>query len=230
MSFDIITIFPDAVKAYLNESILKRAQKKGLIKVKIHNLRDFTTDKHKRVDDKPFGGGPGMVLKIEPLIKAINSILRNQKQILNKKTKKTKIIIFSTGGKQFDDKMAQKLAKEKQLIMICGRYEGVDERVKKTVRDSGFMIQELSVGPYVLTGGELAAMILTDSVSRKIPGVLGKEESLEEKRMGVGVPVYTRPAEFVYKKKKYLVPKVLLSGNHKKIAEWQLKNKARQDF
>lgn len=226
MRFDIITIFPDIFDSYLNESILKRAQKNKKIKIKIHNLRDSAKDKHKkarptgwsfgRVDDRPFGGGPGMVFKVEPIVRAIQSL---------KLKKKTKVIIFSAGGKQFDEKMAQKLSKEAQLTMICGRYEGIDERVKKVIHNSGFIIRELSVGPYVLTGGELAAMVLIDSISRKIPGVLGKEESLEEKRFGVGVPVYTRPAEFKYKGKKYIVPKILLSGHHKNLEEWRRKHR-----
>lgn len=208
------------IGAYSSESILKRAQEKKLIKINAHNLRDFTTDKHHKVDDRPFGGGPGMVLKIEPIIKALSK-LKN----LKTKKQKTKVILFEPGGKQFDEKMAQKLAKEDRLVMICGRYEGIDDRVKKVIRDSGFMIQVISVGPYVLTGGELPAMILIDSISRKIPGVLGKEESLEENRSGIGVPMYTRPAEFKVKGKSYKVPKVLIGGNHAEIDNWREKNR-----
>lgn len=238
MHFDIITIFPEVffVKgSYLNESILKRARKNKLIDIRIHNLRDFAKDKHKKVDGRPFGGGPGMVLKIEPIIKAISSILRNpkseilnSKQMPNSKFKKTKIIIFTPSGKQFDNKIAASLAKYDQLILMCGRYEGIDARLKKVLQDSGFKIQEVSIGPYVLTGGELPAMVLIDSVSRQIPGVLGKQESLEEKRYGAGLPVYTRPEVFMYPPaggKKYKVPKVLLSGNHKKIDEWRKKHR-----
>ncbi len=256
MHFDIVTIFPYAFNSYLNESILKRAQKKKLIQIKIYNLRDFTKDKHKKVDDKPYGGGPGMVLKIEPIIKAISSILKisNSPACADASAgrqfpiskKKVKIILFSPVGKQFDNKIAHQLAKNyEHLILICGHYEGVDERIKKAIRDLGFKLEEISVGPYVLTGGELAAIVLIDAVSRQIPGVLGKEESLEEKRFGVGVPVYTRPGVFIFKPphqmrigakgarknqsslwcggkgKKYSVPKVLLSGNHKKIKEWR---------
>lgn len=229
MKFDIITIFPQILDSYLNESILKRAKEKKLISVKIHNLRDFTTDKHKkarptgwsfgRVDDRPFGGGPGMVMQIQPIIKAVEFA---RLKVKGKRLKeKPLVILFNAAGKQFDDKMAQKLAEEDHLIMICGRYEGIDERVKSVLKNLKFKILGISVGPYVLTGGELPAMILIDSVSRKIPGVLGKEESLEEKRHGVGVPVYTRPANFSYKGKSYKVPKVLLSGDHKKIEEWR---------
>ena len=228
MKFDIITIFPKIFSAkggsYLNESILKRAQKNKLIDIKIHNLRDFTKDRHRKVDDRPFGGGPGMVLKIEPLIKAISSILRIQNLEFRIK-KKTKIILFTPAGKQFNNKVAADLAKNyDNLIFICGRYEGVDARVKKVIKDLGFKVEEISIGDYVLTGGELPAMVLIDSVSRQIPGVLGKQESLEEKRYGAGLPTYTRPEIFIYPPaggKKYRVPKILLSGNHKKIEEWR---------
>jgi tRNA (guanine37-N1)-methyltransferase len=216
MRFDIITIFPKIFNSYLNESILKRAQKKKLIQIEIHNLRDFTQDKHKKVDDKPYGGGPGMIIKIEPLIKAVQSL---KSKIKNQKSK---IILFTPAGKQFNNKIAAQLAKNyNHLILICGRYEGIDERIKKVLHASGFKFYELSIGPYVLTGGELPAMILIDTVSRQIPGVLRKEESIEEKRLGIGVPVYTRPKVFIFKGKKYFVPKVLLSGNHKKIEEWR---------
>ncbi|MBI5147992.1 MAG: tRNA (guanosine(37)-N1)-methyltransferase TrmD [Parcubacteria group bacterium] len=231
LKFDIITIFPKIFDSYLNESILKRAREKGLISVKISNLRDFASDKHKKVDDRPFGGGPGMALKIEPLIKALRSILRISnfqfpisKQISNSKFKKTKIILFTPGGKQFDNKTAAQLAKNcDNLILICGRYEGIDARVKKVIQDSRFKIQEISMGPYVLTGGELPAMVLIDAVSRQISGVLGKSESLEEKRFGVGVPVYTRPDVFEFGGKKYRVPRILLSGDHRAIEEWRKK-------
>ena len=233
MKFDIITIFPEAFESYLNASMFKRAQEKKIADIRVHDLRKFAQDKHKKVDDRPYGGGPGMVLKIESIVRAIESILRNSKfkilnseQIQNSKFKiqnsRTKIIIFSASGKQFDAKMADDFAKKyNHIIMICGHYEGVDERVKRVIHDSGFMIQELSVGPYVLTGGELPAMIVIDAVSRHIPGFLGKAESLEEKRYGIGVPVYTRPEIFKHKGKKFTVPKVLLSGAHKKIAAWR---------
>jgi len=221
MKFDIVTIFPKIFDSYLSESILKRAQKERLIKIKTNNLRDFVSDRRGKVDDKPYGGGPGMVLKIKPLIMAIRSILKREKRERNKK-----IVLFSPAGKQFDNKIAARLAKNyKHLTLICGHYEGVDARIKKIVSDLGFEILELSVGPYVLTGGELAAMILIDAVSRQISGVLGKEESLEEKRLGVGVPVYTRPEDFVFKDKKYSVPKILLSGNHKDIEKWRAGNR-----
>ncbi|MBN2197957.1 tRNA (guanosine(37)-N1)-methyltransferase TrmD [Candidatus Wolfebacteria bacterium] len=214
MKFDIITVFPEILNSYFNESILKRAQKKKLIKIKTHNLRDFTKDKHKKVDDKSYGGGVGMVLMAEPIIKAVLKV--------KAKKEKTKIILFSPVGKQFDNKIAFNFAKKyNHLIFICGHYEGFDARVEKALQDFGFKVQRISIGPYVLTGGELAAAVVIDSISRQIPGVLGKNESLEEKRFGIGVPVYTRPETFFCKKKKYAAPKVLISGNHKKIDEWR---------
>jgi len=227
MKFDVITIFPKIFDSYLNESIIKRARAKKLADIRVHDLRKFSRDKHKKVDDRPFGGGPGMVLKAEPIIRVIESLLKpNSKfQIPNSK-KLIKVILFSAAGKQFNAKMARDWAKKyDRLVMIAGHYEGIDERVRKAVLDLGFRISDLSVGPYVLTGGELPAMIVMDAVLRHIPGVLGKEESLEEKRHGVGVPVYTRPEIFEWRAKKYRAPKVLLSGNHKKIDDWRKKYK-----
>jgi len=203
IKFDIITIFPDIFKSYFNESIIKRAQNKKLIKINIHNLRDYTTDKHKTVDDKPYGGGPGMVMMVEPIYKTVKKI---------KGKSKAKVILFSAKGKKFNQKMAQKFSKLDRLIMICGHYEGVDERVAKHIAD-----EEISIGDYVLTGGEIPAMIVTDAVTRLIPGVLGKKESLEEIKGSYSV--YTRPEDF----NKWKVPKVLLSGNHKKIEELRKK-------
>ncbi len=220
MRFDIITIFPKIFDSYFNESIIKRAQKKGLIKIKIHNLRDYTSDKHKTVDDKPYGGGPGMVMMVGPIYQAVSSLLKtkNKKQKIKNTNKKSKIILFSAKGKKFDQKMARRLAKLDRLIMICGHYEGVDERVAKYVVD-----EEISVGDYILTGGEIPAMIVVDAVSRFIPGVLGKRESLEA--IKGSYPVYTRPEIFYptpkNKKIAWRVPPVLLSGNHKKIEEWR---------
>lgn len=230
--FDIITIFPEPFEAYFNESILKRARERKLIDIKIWNLRDFAEGNKKspsgfgRIDDRPFGGGPGMVMSVEPLAKALKKLLGNRiAKSLGGLTAKL-VVLLDAGGKQFDSKMASDFSKKyKHIIFICGRYEGVDERIKKIVSSFGLRISELSVGPYVLTGGELPAMIMIDAISRHIPGVLGKNESLEEKRYGVGVPAYTRPEVFKYKGKKYSVPKVLLSGNHKNIEEWRQKNK-----
>jgi len=234
MRFDIITIFPKIFNSYFNESIVRRAQKSGKIKINIIDLRKFSTDKHKKVDDKSYGGGPGMVLKIEPLAQAIESIkLKTKSQKL-----KTKVILFSPAGEQFNSKMAAEWARKyDQIIMIAGHYEGVDERIQKIIGNWKLEIENLSVGPYVLTGGELPAMVVVDAVSRHISGVLGKDESLEEKRLGIGVPVYTRPEVFSaeggsasggkWRNKKYIVPKVLLSGNHKKIEEWRKKHQKR---
>jgi len=215
MTFHIITLFPEVFKPYLNESIVGIAQKKKLVEVKYYDLRKYSSDKkHKKIDDKQYGGGPGMVLEVEPLVKAIEGILKG------KNKKKIKIVLLSASGGQFDNKKAKSLSKYKDIVFVAGRYEGVDERIKKI-----FKIEEVSIGPYVLTGGELPAMVMIDSITRQIKGVLGKEESLEEKRYGIGVPVYTRPETFEYKKKKHSVPKVLLSGNHAKIAKWREDNR-----
>lgn len=214
MKFDIITIFPNIFQSYFNESILKRAQEKGLIKIVANDLRGFTTDKHHKVDDKPYGGGPGMVLKVEPIFRAVQRIKGNPSTSSGRK-KKTKVILFSTRGKKLDSKMAKRLSKYDQLIMICGRYEGVDERVAKYIAD-----EEVSIGDYVLSGGELPAMILTEAVSRYLPGVLGRYESLED--IKGSFPTYTRPEVFNPKKgKNWKVPKVLLSGAHKKIQQFR---------
>ncbi len=236
MIFHIITLFPESIEPYLKSSIVGRARTKKLVKVKYYDLLSFASNKHKkahprrsrRVDDRPYGGGPGMVVQIEPIMKALQAVKIRNKQ-------KVKIILFSATGKQFNNASAAKLAKNyNELVLICGRYEGIDERVKRILRDelsarggsaSGGQIEELSVGPYVLTGGELPAMIFIDAVSRQVKGVLGKEKSLEEKRLGVGVPVYTRPEIFTYQGKKYRVPKVLLSGDHANIKEWRKKHK-----
>ncbi len=217
MVFHLLTIFPESIKNYFDSSILRRAQKNKKIKIKFYNPRDFATDKHKKVDDKPFGGGPGMVMRIEPIIKAIQFAKSKIK------SQKSKIILLSPAGKQFEQKMARDWAKKyKDIILISGHYEGIDARVKTALRITSCALQEISVGPYVLTGGELPAAIIVDAVSRQIPGVLGKQESLEDER-GIGIPVYTRPEIFKYKGKKYRVPKVLLSGNHDKIDEWRKK-------
>ena len=220
MRFDIITIFPESLRGYFSVSILGRAQKSDRIKINLHNLRDFAEDKHKKVDDKPYGGGPGMVIKTEPIIGAISSIFKRKN-----KSEKIKIILFSPSGKQFTQKMAKDWAKKyDNLIMICGRYEGVDARVKKALN-----AEEISIGPYILTGGELPAAVVIDAVARHIPNVLGKEESLEEERGMSGFPVYTKPEVFDFKGKKFKVPKVLLFGHHEKIKNWR-KNNSKKVF
>jgi len=216
VKFDIITIFPKIFDSYLRESFIKRAQQKKLITINIHNLRDFTTDIHKTVDDRPYGGGLGMVLKVEPISKAV-------KELSSFKKKKSKVILFTPRGKKFNQKMAYQLLKLDQIIMICGRYEGVDERVAKHIADL-----ELSIGDYDLMGGELPAMVVMETVARLIPRVLGKPELLKEritKEKGfIEYPQYTRPEFFNPKKGVYWkVPKILLSGHHKKIDEWRRK-------
>ena len=215
IQFDIITIFPEIFDSYFDESILKRAQKKKLIKIKIHNLRDFTKDVHKTVDDRPYGGGAGMIFKVDVIFRAAEKIL--------KKNKKTRIILFSAKGKKFDQKKAEKLKKYEQIILICGRYEGIDERVAKYIAD-----EEISIGDYVLTGGEIPAMVILDAVSRLVPGAI-KEKSLKEESFSAGLkeyPQYTRPELFKPGKNKrnWQVPKILLSGHHKNIKDWQEKH------
>jgi len=220
MKFDIITIFPESLKGYFNSSILGRAQEDKKIEINLHNLRNFAEDKHKKVDDKSYGGGPGMVVKIEPIALAIGSIFKSKI-----KNQKSKVIVFSPAGKRFTQKMAEDWAKKyDNLIMICGRYEGVDERVKKVIKNLKLKIENLSIGPYILTGGELPAAVVADAVARHIPNVLGKEESLEEERGMSGFPVYTKPEVFEFKGKKFKVPKVLLSGHHIKIKNWREKH------
>ncbi|MEK7213766.1 MAG: tRNA (guanosine(37)-N1)-methyltransferase TrmD, partial [Patescibacteria group bacterium] len=212
MIYHIISLFPQSLDSYLNESILKRAIEDKKIKIKFYNPRDFSIDKNHRVDQKPYGGGPGMVIEALPVIKAIKKA--------KGKAKRIKIIWFTPSGKQFDTKNAKDFAKKyTDIIMICGRYEGIDARVKKA-----FKVEEISVGPFILTGGELPAMILIDTISRQIEGVLGDHGSLEESRIA-SKDVYTRPEVVEYKGKKYKVPKVLLSGNHKLIDEWRKEQK-----
>jgi tRNA (guanine37-N1)-methyltransferase len=214
MNFDIITIFPEIFGSYFSESILSRAQKKRKIKINIHNLRDYTIDKHKTVDDTPYGGGAGMVLKIEPIYKAVEDIKSNPPAGGSKLS--NRIILFSAKGKKYTQKDAKRLSKYDNLIFICGRYEGVDERVAKYIAD-----EEISIGDYVLTGGEIPAMIVIDSITRLIPGVLGNVESAKnESHSDDGYlehPQYTKPEEFMGHK----VPEVLLGGNHKEIEKWR---------
>jgi tRNA (guanine37-N1)-methyltransferase len=218
MRFHIITLFPGAFDSYLNESIISRAIEDKKIKVEFYNPRDFADDKWRRVDQKPYAGGPGMVIQALPVVKAISKAVASSQHLASrKKTKsKTKIIFFSPGGKQFDTTYAKNVSKKfTDIILICGRYEGIDARIKKV-----FKMEEVSVGPFVLTGGELPAMAVLDCISRQVEGVLGNFSSLEESRVA-SHDVYTRPEVFEYKKKKYRVPKVLLSGDHKKIEEWK---------
>jgi len=223
MNFHIITLFPESFDSYINSSIIGRAISDKKIKVKFYNPRDFTKDKHRRVDQKPYGGGPGMVLEAESVIKAIEKAITHPQSLsYNKRGKSDKklIIWLSPTGKQFNNSYAEKVSKKyTDIIIICGRYEGIDERVRKI-----FKAEQISIGPYVLTGGELPAMVILDTVARRIPGVLGKIESVEENRISSS-QVYTRPEILVYKNKKYRVPKILISGHHKKIEEWKSKKK-----
>lgn len=211
MKIDIITLFPDMFNGPFDASIIKRAESKNIIDVKVHNLRDWGETDRKNVDDRPYGGGVGMVLRVDIIDKALKAI----------KKRNSKIILLDAGGERFTQAKAQKLSKEKHLILIAGHYEGVDHRVHEHLVD-----EVISIGDYVLTGGEIPAMVLTDSVIRLIPGVLGKDESsVDESHKEPGYleyPQYTRPE--IYKAgigKKWSVPKVLLSGNHKDIKEWR---------
>ena len=209
--FDVITIFPDMIDSYAKESILGRAQTNKLIEIKAHNLRDYTSDKHSKVDDTPYGGGPGMLMKVEPFYKAVRKI--------KKKLKKTRVIMTAASGKLFTQEDANRLSKYDQVIFLCGRYEGIDHRVQEKIAD-----ESLSIGNYVLTGGELPALAMIDSISRMVPGVLGSKESLDnESHTQEGVlehPQYTKPEVF----NKWPVPKVLLSGHHKDIETWRRKH------
>jgi tRNA (guanine37-N1)-methyltransferase len=205
VKIDVLTLFPAMFAGPLDESIVKRAREDGLLDLKIHNLRDWTHDRHKTVDDRPFGGGPGMLLKVEPLFEAIESLQRDQ----------TKVILLSPSGRKFDQSIARELSLEKDLLLVCGSYEGFDERVREALADD-----ELSIGDYVLTNGALPAMVVIDAVARLLPGVLGDDESSHDESFSHGLleyPQYTRPAEFRGMK----VPEVLLSGNHAGIEKWR---------
>jgi tRNA (guanine37-N1)-methyltransferase len=216
MKFDVLTIFPEIINTYANSSILGRAQEAGKIKITAHNFRDYTLDKHGHVDDSPYGGGPGMVLQVQPIF----ACLKKLKVV--KQTKGQKIIIMDPAGKKFDQKMAEKFSKLNKLILIAGRYEGFDARIYKLADE------RISVGDYVLAGGELPALTVIEAVARNIPGVLGNKDSLKEETFNKGVqaetkkeyPQYTRPEDFMGQK----VPKVLLSGDHKKIEDWRKKH------
>ncbi|MFA6161398.1 MAG: tRNA (guanosine(37)-N1)-methyltransferase TrmD [Patescibacteria group bacterium] len=236
LQVDVLTLFPEMVDAYCNASILGRAQKNKLLKVKAHQLRDWAIDEHGHVDDRPYGGGAGMVMRVEPFYNALKQLhvipaqagIQKNKQKQNRMDprvssdspkddkKKTRVILLSAKGKVFTQKDAKRLSRYDRLVFLCGRYEGVDERVATKLAD-----EEISIGEYVMTGGELAAMVITDAVARLRPGVLGAEASLDEESWSDGVtkeyPQYTRPEVF----NKWKVPKVLLSGDHGKIAEWR---------
>jgi len=218
MRIDIITIFPKMFEPVLNESIIKRAQNKGKVKIYIHNLRDYSSDKHKKVDDRPFGGGSGMVLRPEPIFAAVEDIeSKAPAWPAGRKSKKVRVILLCPQGKTLTQKIARNLAKYKHIILICGHYEGVDERVRQYLID-----EEVSIGDYVLTGGELPAMVLVDCLVRLIPGVLGDKNSLNFESFEGNLleySQYTRPAKF----RGWSAPKILLSGDHKEIEAWRKK-------
>ena len=199
MKFDIITIFPDIFSGFLKESLISKAQTKRLISIRTHYLRKWTTDRHQTVDGKPYGGGPGLVMKVEPIAKAIKAV---------RKSKKSRVILFSPRGRQFDQATAKRWAKYDQLVFICGRYEGVDERIADHVAD-----EVVSVGPYVLNGGEVAAMAAIEAVARLVPGFMHDAGSQTKEDH----PQYTKPEVFG----SWRVPKILLSGDHAKIAAWR---------
>lgn len=212
MRFDILTIFPNLITGYLSDSILKREILKKTIKVHTHDIRAYSTDKHKKVDARPYGGGAGMLMTPEPLYDAIKTVKR--------KNPKAPVIYLSPTGKMLNYKLAKKLAKKPGLILLCGRYEGIDERIRKLCVD-----EEISIGQYVLSGGELPALVIVEAITRLLPGALGDERSAHEDSFTEALegkkeyPQYTRPPEFRGLK----VPRILLSGNHKKIAEWRKK-------
>ncbi len=205
MKIDVLTLFPAMFAGPLDESIIKRAREAGRLDLMLHNLRDYAHDRHKTVDDRPFGGGPGMLLKPEPIFEAVESLAR----------KDTRVILLSPAGRRFNQAIARELAAQEHLLMVCGHYEGFDERVRENLADD-----ELSIGDYVLTNGALPVMVIIDAVTRLLPGVLGDEDSAREDSFSRGLleyPQYTRPAEFRGMK----VPEVLLSGNHAEIARWR---------
>ena len=211
MKIDILTLFPEICRAPLSESMMKRAQESKIVDLRIHNLRDWTKNKHRIVDDAPFGGGQGMVMKPEPIFAAVEDL--KQSAIKNQQSK---IILMSPAGRRFDQQMATDLSKESHLIVICGHYEGVDHRVIEHLVDL-----EISIGDYVLTNGAIAAVVLVDAVVRLLPGALGHEHSAIDDSFSAGSlegPQYTRPAEF----RGWKIPEVLLSGNHAEIAKWRI--------
>lgn len=219
--FDIVTIFPQIFDSYFGESIIKRASEKKLIEINVHNLREYTTNKHHNVDDTPYGGGAGMVMQVQPIFNCVNAIKSQNPE--TEKNGKTRVVLFSAKGKRYTQKDAHRLAEYDQLIFICGRYEGVDERVAENIAD-----EEISIGDFVLTGGEIPAMLVVDSVARLLPGVLGNDQSsVEESHSEEGYlefPQYSKPEIF----EGWEVPKVLLSGNHSEIERWRKENSGKK--
>lgn len=215
LHFHVITLFPKSIEPYLKSSIVGRAREKKLIKISFYDPKKFTRDRHGRVDRRPYGGGPGMVLEPDAILRTVDAALKKGKNPQGDALR----VFFATDGAQFDERMAQKMSKKKDIVLICGHYEGVDARVQKILK-----AKKISVGPYVLTGGELPAATVIDAVARFVPGTLGKSESLEASRVS-SPEVYTRPEVLTWKGKKYRVPKVLLTGNHAKINEWKKKRR-----
>lgn len=215
LHFHIVTLFPESIEPYLKASIIGRAIAAKKIKISYYDPKKFTRDTYGRVDRRPYGGGPGMVLEPEGILRAAEKALKPARRRLAG----SEVIFFSTDGKLFDEAMAKKLSKKKDILFICGHYEGVDARVQKILK-----AKKVSVGPYVLTGGELPAATMIDAITRFVPGVLGKAESLEASRIS-SPEVYTRPEVLVWKGKRYRVPKVLLSGHHTKIDQWKKRKK-----
>jgi len=214
MKIDIVTLFPEICRAPLSESMMKRAQEKGIVELHIHNLRDWTTDKHHVVDDAPFGGGQGMVMKPEPFFSAVEDLKQRR---ANSERRALKIVLMSPAGRRLDQELAAELSQESHLIVLCGHYEGVDHRVIEHLVDL-----EISIGDYVLTNGAIAAVVLVDAIVRLLPGALGHErsavdDSFSHESSHLEAPQYTRPAEF----RGWKVPEVLLSGNHTEIAKWR---------
>ena len=243
LQLDIITIFPKLFDSFTSEALISRAQKKKIISIRVNNLRNWVQDKHKTIDDKPYGGGVGMVLMVEPIMKAVKEIKKKfppeikltrdgkntSPRLIRLGRKKSKVIVFSAKGKKLNQAMARRFSKLNHIIMIAGRYEGIDERVTKYIAD-----EEVSIGDYVLFGGEVPAMVMIEAVTRLLPGAVGKQKSIEDEsfKNAEGVvkkqitrfleyPHYTRPESIKINGKIRIVPKVLLSGNHKKIEAWR---------
>lgn len=222
MRIDVLTLFPRMFEGPMGESIIGKAVEKELLNINIHNFRDYSDNKHKQVDDYPYGGGAGMLLKVQPIYDNLHAI-ESEMAEKNETTAKKRVILLDPAGKQFDQKMAEEFANEDQLVFICGHYEGYDERIRSLVTD------EVSLGDYVLTGGELGAMVMIDATVRLLPDVLGNQTSAKTDSYSTGLlehPQYTRPAEF----NEMQVPEVLMNGNHKLIEEWQLKESLRRTY
>lgn len=221
MKFHLITLFPEACDAYLSASIIGRARKEKKISIKYQTPRDFVTNKWGKVDERPYGGGPGMVMSAMPVVRAVLRAGLIPTSPRGGKSPKKVVIWFSPSGKQFTNKDADKLAKYQDVILICGRYEGIDERAKKILKTLA-TVKEFAVGEAVYTGGEVPALAIVDAVTRRLPGVLGKDASVEERRIASSA-VYTRPETILYKGKKYRVPAVLQTGHHANINAWRKK-------